>query len=452
MLPVLGGISGSNSAISIISSNELRAKYGVDSFLIIAAPGAPHNSEFDMKFVAHRLDSVEPSPTLAITARAKELRAQGRDVIGFGAGEPDFDTPEHIKQAAIRALAAGQTKYTPVGGTPGLKKAIIQKFETDNGLSFEPGETIVSVGGKQVLYNLFLATLNPGDEVIIPAPYWVSYADIVRLAEGTPVIVSAGFDQGYIPSSEQIRAALTPKTRAILVNSPSNPTGAVYPDQELCDLAEILKERSDILLVSDDIYEHILFDDRKFLNVPMIVPELRDQWFIVNGVSKAYSMTGWRIGYGAGPKYIIKNMETIQGQSTSGATSIAQAAAQAALTESQDCVSEMRAAFQQRRELVFRMLQSIPGVRTFAPGGAFYIFPDLTEIYAKPKFQAILKEKEDTSASRVFCAHLLDHYEVAAVPGIAFGDDAGIRISYALSEEHIRKGIERLGNMIHDLD
>ncbi|HBS05252.1 MAG TPA: aspartate aminotransferase, partial [Leptospiraceae bacterium] len=212
------------------------------------------------------------------------------------------------------------------------------------------------------------------------------------------------------------------------------------------------KERSDILLVTDDIYEHILFDDRKFLNVPMLVPELKDQWFIVNGVSKAYSMTGWRIGYGAGPQYIIKNMETIQGQSTSGATSIAQAGAQAALSESQDCVVEMRKAFQERRDLVTRMLSSIPGVRAFAPGGAFYIFPDLSEIYKKPKFQALLKEKNDDSASRVFCAHLLDHYEVAAVPGIAFGDDTGIRISYALSEEHIRKGIERLGNMIHDLD
>ncbi len=405
-----------------------------------------------MKFSAHRLDSVEPSPTLAITARAKELRAQGKDVIGFGAGEPDFDTPDHIKQAAVKALEAGQTKYTPVGGTPGLKKAIIQKFQRDNNLEFAPGEIIVSVGGKQVLYNLFQATLNPDDEVIIPAPYWVSYADIARLAQAKPVIVSAGFDQGYIPDIEHIRAALTPKTRMILINSPSNPTGAVYPDEELKQLAELLKERSDILLVTDDIYEHILFDDRKFLNVPMLVPELKDQWFIVNGVSKAYSMTGWRIGYGAGPQYIIKNMETIQGQSTSGATSIAQAGAQAALSESQECVGEMRKAFQERRDLVTRMLSSIPGVRAFAPGGAFYIFPDLSEIYQKPKFQAIMKEKNDESASRVFCAHLLDHYEVAAVPGVAFGDDTGIRISYALSEEHIRKGIERLGNMIHDLD
>ncbi|MCB1138396.1 MAG: pyridoxal phosphate-dependent aminotransferase [Leptospiraceae bacterium] len=405
-----------------------------------------------MKFSAHRLDSVEPSPTLAITARAKELRSQGKDVIGFGAGEPDFDTPDHIKQAAIRALDAGQTKYTPVGGTPGLKKAVIQKFQRDNQLDFSPGEIIVSVGGKQVLYNLFLATLNPGDEVIIPAPYWVSYADITRLAEATPVIVKAGIDQGYIAGIDQIRAAITDRTRMILVNSPSNPTGGVYPDKELQELAELLKERDDILLVTDDIYEHILFDGRKFLNVPMLVPELKDRWFIVNGVSKAYSMTGWRIGYGAGPQHIIKNMETIQGQSTSGACSIAQAAAQAALSESQDCVGEMREAFQQRRDLVTRMLSSIPGVRTFSPGGAFYSFPDLSEIYQRSKFQALMKDRNDSSPSRVFCAHLLDHYEVAAVPGIAFGDDAGIRISYALSEENIRTGIERLGNMIHDLD
>lgn len=405
-----------------------------------------------MKFSAHRLDSVEASPTLAITARAKELRSQGKDVIGFGAGEPDFDTPEHIKQAAVRALEAGQTKYTPVGGTPGLKKAIIDKFQRDNQLDFAPGEVIVSVGGKQVLYNLFQATLNPGDEVIIPAPYWVSYADITRLAEATPVIVKADYDQGYIPDIDHIRQAITPKTRMILVNSPSNPTGGVFPDEELKALAELLKEKDDILLVTDDIYEHILFDGRKFLNVPMLVPELKDRWFIVNGVSKAYSMTGWRIGYGAGPQYIIKNMEKLQGQSTSGATSIAQAAAQAALSESQDCVAEMREAFQQRRDLVTRMLSSIQGVRAFSPGGAFYIFPDLSEIYKKPKFQAIMKERNDDSPSRVFCAHLLDHYEVAAVPGIAFGDESGIRISYALSEENIRTGIERLGNMIHNLD
>jgi aspartate aminotransferase len=404
-----------------------------------------------MKFIASRLDSVEPSPTLAITARAKELRAQGKDVIGFGAGEPDFDTPEHIKQAAVRAMEAGQTKYAPVGGTPGLKKAIIQKFQNDNKLDFGLPEVIVGTGGKQVLYNLFLATLNPGDEVIVPAPYWVSYADIARLAEATPVVVSAPFEKGYIPTSQQIKAAITDRTRMILINSPSNPTGAVYPDQELREIADILKDRDDILLVTDDIYEDILFDGRTFLNVPMIVPELKDRWFIVNGVSKAYAMTGWRIGYGAGPSYIIKNMETIQGQSTSGANTIAQAAAQAALTESQECVREMTEAFQQRRDLVVRMLSSIPDVRVFSPGGAFYVFPELTAIYQRPKFQALLREKGDPSASRVFCAHLLDHYEVAAVPGVAFGDDAGLRISYALGEDQIRKGIERLGNMINDL-
>lgn len=404
-----------------------------------------------MKFVADRLSVIEPSPTLALSARVKELQQAGRDVIGFGAGEPDFDTPEHIKKAAQRAMEAGQTKYTAVGGTPALKKAVIEKFKRENQLEYTPAQVTVANGGKQILFNLFLAVLNPGDEVIIPAPYWVSYADIVRIAGGKPVIIYCPVEQDYLITPAQLKAAITGKTRAVIINSPSNPTGATYTAEQLKDLGQILLGQPDILIVSDDIYEHIIYDGIVFSNLAMLYPELRDRTFIVNGVSKAYSMTGWRIGYGAGNKTIVENMEMMQGQSTSNACSIAQAAAVAALSESQDCVQEMRHAFMERRTLVHRMLQAIPGVKTSLPHGAFYIFPDVSEVYTMPKFQAICKEKKEQSFSKIFCAHMLDHYDVAAVPGVAFGDDRGIRISYALDELSLRKGLERLGNMIEDL-
>jgi aspartate aminotransferase len=404
-----------------------------------------------MNFVAERLNVIEPSPTLAITARARELKAAGRDVIGFGAGEPDFDTPEHIKEAARRAMAAGQTKYTAEGGSPAAKKAVIEKFRRENGLEFKPTEVTLSNGGKQVLYNLFLSTLNPGDEVVIPAPYWVSYADMARMAQAVPKFVYSGIDHGYLITPEQLDAAITPKTRLVIINSPNNPTGAAYTKNQLEALGRVLLKHSHVLICSDDIYEHIVYGDLKFYNLLMLFPELRERTFIVNGVSKAYSMTGWRIGVGAGPDYIIKNMEKLQGQSTSNPCSIAQAAAIAAFSESQDCVEEMRVAFEKRRELVYRMLQAMPGVRAIMPQGAFYMFPDIHEVYANPRFQAILKEKNDASPSRAFCAHLLDHYDVAAVPGSAFGDDNALRISYALDEDSLRRGLERLGTMIHDL-
>lgn len=404
-----------------------------------------------MQFVADRLSVISPSPTLAITARAKELRAAGKDIIGFGAGEPDFDTPDHIKEAAVRAIGEGQTKYTPVGGTAGLKKAIIEKFKRENGLEYAPGQVTVGNGGKQILFNLFLATLNPGDEVIITAPYWVSYIDLVRIAEGTPVVVDTKFEDNFLMSPAQLETAITPKTRAIIINSPSNPTGAAYDESQLLALGEVLKKHPNILIVTDDIYEHIIYDGLKFSNLATLIPELRERTFVANGVSKAYSMTGWRIGYGAGPANIIKNMETMQGQSTSNAASISQAAAIAALSGDQSPVGRMLEAFQERRNIAYKMLNAIPGVKTFNPRGAFYIFPDISEVYKLDKFQAIKKEKGDDSDSRVFCAHLLDHYEVAAVPGIAFGNDAGLRISYALDEESLRKGLDRLGNMVNDL-
>ncbi len=404
-----------------------------------------------MEFKAERLSVIQPSPTLAITARAKELRQAGKDIIGFGAGEPDFDTPQHIKEAAINAINEGQTKYTPVGGTLPLKKAIIDKFKRENSLDFDVNEVTVGNGGKQVLFNLFLATINPGDEVIITAPYWVSYIDLVKIAGGVPVIINTTFEQEYLLSPEMLKNAISSKTRAIIINSPSNPTGSAFTVEQLHALGNILKDHQEILVVTDDIYEHIAYDEMEIKNILSLFPSMKSHSFIVNGVSKAYSMTGWRIGYGAGPSHIIKSMETMQGQSTSNASSISQAAAIAALTGPQEPVAEMLKAFSNRRDLAFRMLEAMPGVKTIKPRGAFYIFPDIGGVYELPKFQSLKKEKNDDSSSRVFCAHLLDHYDVAAVPGIAFGDDRALRISYALDDASLRKGLERLGTMIHDL-
>ncbi len=386
---------------------------------------------------------------MAITARARELKSSGRDVIGFGAGEPDFDTPEHIRDAAVRAIAAGQTRYTNVGGTDLLKKTICEKFRRDNGIQYEQSEVTASNGGKQVRFNLFLATLNPGDEVLLPTPAWVSYTEMIRFAGGTPVPIYAGPDQGYLITPEQLRAAITPKTRMFILNSPCNPTGATFSKQELSAICDVLLEHPEVLIASDDISEHIIFDGLRFYNPVMLAPDLKDRCFLINGVSKAYSMTGWRIGIGAGPAEIVASMEKIQGQCSSNPSSVSQAAAVAALGEDQECVEQMRQAFQERRDLVYRMLQSFDGVQTVEPRGAFYIFPDVSAIYEWPRFQSLLKA--DLPRSNVFCAHLLDHYDVAAVPGAAFGDDRALRISYALDEASLRKGLERLGNMINDL-
>ncbi len=404
-----------------------------------------------MNYSAQRLSIIEPSPTLAITAKAAELKAAGRDVIGFGVGEPDFDTPEHIKEAARRAMAEGQTKYTPVSGTPKLKKAIAAKFEKENGLKYDPKGIIVSTGGKQVLFNLFLAYLNPGEEVIVPAPYWVSYADIVRIAGGVPVIVSCPASQNYLIRPEQVEAAITPRTRAIILCSPSNPTGGVYSEAELRALGAVLEKYKDILIVSDDIYEHILFGGRRFTNLAMLFPEMKDRIFIANGVSKSYSMTGWRIGYGAGHPSLVEGMETMQSQSTSNPSSISQAAALAALEGPQDCVENMRAAFEKRKDLVMGHFSKIPEITLSAPGGAFYVFPNLDRVYSLPGFARLKSGSADRSLSRIFCAHLLEKYDVAVVPGIAFGDDSGFRLSFALSEESLNKGLERIARMIADL-
>lgn len=403
-----------------------------------------------MKLVAKRLDVVEPSPTLAITAKANQLKASGLDVVGFGAGEPDFDTPSHIKEAAKKAMDAGKTKYTPVSGTPSLKEAIIQKFQKDNGLKYDKNQIIVGTGGKQVLYNFFLATLNPGDEVIIPAPYWVSYADIVRLAEGTPIIIETSIKNGFKITPEELKSAITKKTKVFIFNSPSNPTGAAYTRKDVEGLVSIL-ENEDIITVSDDIYEKIIYDNLEFVNPAMISEKMKEKTFIVNGVSKAYSMTGWRIGYGAGHPEIVKNMDTMQGQSTSNPSSISQAAAEAALTGDQKPVADMLKAFDERRKLIVGLLREIPGIECRLPEGAFYAFPYLTEVYKLPGFLKLVAEKKENSKSKLFCDLLLEKYNVACVPGIAFGDDQAIRLSYALGEADIKKGVSRIKQMVEDL-
>ncbi|MCP5502069.1 MAG: pyridoxal phosphate-dependent aminotransferase [Leptospiraceae bacterium] len=399
---------------------------------------------------AKRLDVIEPSPTLAITAKANALKAEGKDVIGFGAGEPDFDTPEHIKKAAIRAMEAGKTKYTPVAGTVSLKDAIIRKFERDNQLKYGRNNIIVGVGGKQVIYNFFLATLNPGDEVIIPAPYWVSYADIVKLAEGVPVIVKTKAENNFLITPEELKQAITPRTKVFLFNSPSNPTGAAYSKAQQEKLCEVLLQK-EILIFTDDIYEKIIYDGFEFFNPAMLSAELKERTFIANGVSKTYSMTGWRIGYGAGNETIINNISTMQSQSTSNATSIAQYAAEEALNGSQECVEEMRQAFDKRRKSIVSLLNAIPGVDCNTPQGAFYVFPYIQKVYELDGFQKLLQNTKETSKSKIFCDHLLSKYEVAVVPGSAFGDDDGIRLSYALSQGDIDKGVARIHKLVEDL-
>ncbi|EIE01748.1 pyridoxal phosphate-dependent aminotransferase [Leptospira licerasiae] len=403
-----------------------------------------------MEWNARRLEVVEPSPTLAISAKAAELKKKGEDIVSFGAGEPDFETPAHIKEAAKKAIDKGMTRYTAVSGTVELRDAIITKFKRDNGLEYSRNQIIVGTGGKQVIYNFFLATLNPGDEVIIPAPYWVSYADIVRLAEGRPVIVPTSKADNFRISPAQLEKAITPKTKVVVLNSPSNPTGSAYSRKELEAIGEVILKHK-IMVLSDDIYESIVFDGFQFSNLAMLSPELKELTFVANGVSKAYSMTGWRIGYGAGPLQIIQNMDTIQSQSTSNPSSISQAAAEAALTGDQACVAEMAKAFQKRRDLIVGLLNGIPGVEVNVPQGAFYVFPYLTGVYETDGFKKLQAASSETSKSKLFCAHLLDKYKVAAVPGIAFGDDNALRLSYAMGEEDIKKGVARISEMVKDL-
>ncbi|MGI9274329.1 MAG: pyridoxal phosphate-dependent aminotransferase [Endozoicomonas sp.] len=382
---------------------------------------------------SQRVQRVKPSPTLAVTARAAELRAAGHDIIGLGAGEPDFDTPDHIKDAAVKAIAEGKTKYTAVDGTMELKQAIIDKFKRDNGHEYAMDQILVSSGGKQSFFNLALALLDAGDEVIIPAPYWVSYPDMVAIAEATPVIVKTGLETRFKLTPEQLEAAITDKTKLLVLNSPSNPTGTAYTRKELEALGEVLLKHPHVMVATDDMYEHILWSDEPFSNILMACPELYDRTIVLNGVSKAYSMTGWRIGYCAGPAWLIKNMKKIQSQSTSNPCSIAQAAAAEALAGPQDCVQVMLKAFKKRHDYVVERLNSLPGVTAIESDGTFYAFPDFSEAMKTLGFE------KDTDLAEMFLEK-----GVALVPGSAFGADGCMRLSFATSEEALEKALDRL--------
>jgi aspartate aminotransferase len=394
--------------------------------------------------LSKRVQAIKPSPTLAVTARAAKLKAEGKDIIGLGAGEPDFDTPQHIKVAAIDAINKGFTKYTAVGGTPTLKQAIIAKFKRDNGLDYTPRQILVSCGGKQSFFNLALAVINPGDEVIIPAPYWVSYPDIVIIAEGKPVIVQAGIEQNFKLTPAQLSAAITPRTKMLVINSPSNPSGAVYTLDELKALGEILRKHPDILVVTDDMYEHIALTDAKFVNILNACPDLYPRTMVLNGVSKAYAMTGWRIGYAAGPEHILTAMENVQSQSTSNPTSISQVAAEAALNGDQSCLVPMIKAFRERHVYVVNGLNKIPGLKCVMAGGAFYAFPDARVSIASLHAKGTIKAATDVALSE----YLLEQAGVAVVPGSAFGSEGYIRLSFATSMSNLESAIARIAKAL----
>ncbi len=382
-----------------------------------------------------RVQAVKPSPTLAVDARAKALKAAGKDVIGLGAGEPDFDTPDHIKEAAIRAIKEGFTKYTAVGGTPELKRAIIAKFRRENGFEYTPEQILVSCGGKQSFYNLAQAILDPGDEVVIPAPYWVSYPDMALLAGGAPVFVHAPAEQQFKITPAQLKAAMTDQTKLVVINSPSNPTGMAYTADELAALGDVLREFPRAVIATDDMYEHIRWSDEPFVNILNACPDLNPRTLVLNGVSKAYSMTGWRIGYAGGPEEIIKAMTKVQSQSTSNPTSISQVAAQAALEGPQDCIRTMGVAFKERHDYVVERLNRMPGVECLPTDGTFYVFP---------KVQGMIERIAGVNNDLDLAEHLIEKAGVALVPGSAFGLSGCVRISIATSRENLEGALDRL--------
>ncbi|HEY8052812.1 MAG TPA: pyridoxal phosphate-dependent aminotransferase [Steroidobacteraceae bacterium] len=388
--------------------------------------------------VSRRVQRVKPSPTLAVTARAARLKAQGRDVIGLGAGEPDFDTPAHIAQAGVDAIKGGFTRYTSVDGIDELKDAIIAKFERDNALTYERSQILVSSGAKQTIFNLCMAVLDPGDEAVVPAPYWVSYPDMVLLADGLPVMPFAGMAQGYKITARQLAAAITPKTRLLLLNSPCNPTGAAYTRAELKALGEVLIENPRIIIGTDDMYEKIYWGDEPFCSLVTAVPELYPRTVTINGVSKAYAMTGWRIGYCGGPKELINAMSTIQGQSTSNASSISQKAAVTALTGDQACVAKMNEAFKARRDFVVRALNAIPGISCLPGAGTFYAFADVS------RAMATLSCRDDGE----FAELLLNEGGVAVVPGSGFGAPGHVRLSFACSMQTLEMALDRIARVL----
>lgn len=396
------------------------------------------------KVLSKRVQNIKPSPTLAITAKALELKTAGYNIISLSAGEPDYDTPLHIKNAAKIALDEGKTKYTPVEGIKPLKEAICAKFERENGLSYHPNEVLVGVGAKQIIFNALLATINPGDEVIILAPYWVSYIDMVELAEGTPIIVNSREENGFKVNAKEIEKAITPSTKWLLINSPNNPTGSSYSYTELKEIAEMLTRHPHVHILMDDIYEHIIFDNHKFVTLAQVEPSLKPRILTVNGVSKSYSMTGWRIGYGAGPKSIIEAMAIIQSQSTSNACSISQYAALAALNGPQDCLEQGRLLFEGRRNMVVDLINEIEGLSCNLPSGAFYLFINCKDMIGT-------KADRSIQSSEDFCTYLLEKALVAAVPGEAFGAPGYIRISYATSDDILREACARIKKICSDL-
>ncbi|QEU08367.1 pyridoxal phosphate-dependent aminotransferase [Paracoccus yeei] len=400
-----------------------------------------------MRLLSQTLARVKPSPTVAITGRARDLAAEGRDIISLSAGEPDFDTPLHIREAGKAAIDAGHTRYTAVDGIPELKRAICAKFARENGLDYGPAQVTVGTGGKQILYNALMATLNPGDEVVIPAPYWVSYPDMVLLAGGTPVVIEGAMANGYRITPEQLEAAITPKTKWVILNSPSNPTGAGYGENHMRGLTDVLMRHPHVWVLSDDIYEHLVFDDFRFATPVQVEPGLKDRTLTMNGVSKAYAMTGWRIGYGAGPVELIRAMGTLQSQSTSNPCSISQYAALAALEGPQDYIAESRAVFQHRRDLVVDGLNACPGIECPVPQGAFYVYPSIKALIGKTSAGGA-----PITDDEAFATALLDETGVAVVFGAAFGLSPHFRISYATSDAvladacgRIRRFCEGLG-------
>ena len=398
-----------------------------------------------MSIVSNTLKRIKPSPTIAVTQKARELKASGKDIIGLGAGEPDFDTPENIKQAAIKAIKDGDTKYTAVDGTPALKNAIINKFKRENNLEYQINQITVGAGGKHVIYNAMVATLNEGDEVIVPAPYWVSYPDIVLLAGGTPIILECTEKQGFKINPSELEKIITNKTKWIILNSPSNPTGACYSENDIREIAKVLEKHPQVNILSDDIYEHVTYENFKFFTIAQI-ESLKDRVLTMNGVSKAYSMTGWRIGYAAGPKEIIKAIAKIQSQSTTNPSSISQAAAVEALNGTQDFIKERANSFQERRNFVVKALNEIDGIECLNPDGAFYVFPSCKGLMGKKDTNGN-ELKKDTD----FVQSLLENSGVAVVQGSAFGLEGFFRISYATSMENLKKALEKISSFCKSL-
>ena len=395
-----------------------------------------------MSIVSNNLKRIKPSPTIAVTTKAREMRAAGKDVIGLGAGEPDFDTPDNIKEAAIEAIKKGDTKYTAVDGTPDLKKAIVEKFKRENDLSFTTDQITVGTGGKQVLYNTFMATLNKGDEVIIPAPYWVSYPDMVLLAGGIPRIVKCDEKDGFKLSAKKLEKVISKKTKWLILNSPSNPTGAAYSKKEIEELGKVLLKNKKVFILSDDIYEHIRYGNYNFYTIAQI-SKLKERTLTMNGVSKSYAMTGWRIGYAAGPKEIITAIRKIQSQSTSNPSSISQAAAVEALNGQQDFIKDRAEAFRERRDFVVESLNNIKGLNCLTPNGAFYVFPSC---------KGLLNKKTKLKTDTEFVQKLLEKSMVAVVQGSAFGLNGYFRISYATSMENLKKALSRIKEFCESLN